>query len=183
MRTLSTILLAATFGLLGCGPSEFSKEEAFTILKKKGGYPHACEYTIHCGSPHQAKIITELGMVKSGLVTIKEGSSGALGMGEPLIRFQDKANPYLINGSPDQFAEDFTYNFQRVKIADEDITEITSVVTDKRNKTASVQYTIVYSNLTPFSALLKRNLKKPQTGNIATFLYSDEYGWLLKKQP
>ena len=183
MRTLSTILLTATLGLTGCGPGELSKEEAFKILKKQGEYPQACEYNIHCGSPNQAKIVAGLGLVQNGLVTIRDGSSGPLGMGEPLIRFQDKANPYLINGSPDQFAEDFTYNFQRVKIADVDIAEISSAFTDKRNKTASVQYTTVYRNLTPFSALLKKDLRKPQTGNIATFSYSDEYGWLLKKEP
>ncbi|WP_139235654.1 hypothetical protein [Mucilaginibacter polytrichastri] len=76
--------------------------------------------------------------------------------------------------------EDRKYKIQKVRLADEDMGEITAIIPDKSNNTAIVEYTTVYKNISPFAVLVKKELGKPDKKE-AYFALSDN-GWVIQKQ-
>jgi len=178
MKNLSIVLIAGLL-LCGCGKNELSREDALALIKKEKGYPRVFEYEIFYSDPYHATRLLEKGLEGKGLVTIKK-TQKLKDIGSPLVHFTAKAEPYLINGTPEEWNADFAAGIQRVKLADEDIGEITAIIADKSNNTATVEYTTVYKNITPFAVLLKRDLQKPQQ-QVAYFALSDK-GWVRQKR-
>lgn len=176
MKALFLIAIAAVF-MTGCGSKELSKDEALTLLKRERGYPRVYDHTVYCGDPQQARDVLDKGLETNGLVIVHR-TAKLKDMGKkPIIEFTQKAKPFLLP-TPE---EDRKYKRQLVKIADEDILEIKSIVSNPADKTAVVEYTTSYKNLTPFAVLVK-NSSKPAISHTATFVLSDEDGWILQKR-
>jgi hypothetical protein len=112
---------------------------------------------------------------KEGLVTVQRTQK--LGdVGQPLIQFTEKAQPYLLHTPEKEKATDV----QKVKIADEDLVEITGIKTENDGKDALVEYTTAYKNTTPFSALMPVDFSDKRNVRKARFSLTDN-GWKLEK--
>ena len=61
-----------------------------------------------------------------------------------------------------------------------DLGEVTGVQLQEDNKSATVEYTVVYKNVTPFAKLMKRDLSQTETQR-ARLDYFDT-GWKLDSQ-
>lgn len=180
MKNLLLTLLSTALLLTGCSKKELSKDEALQLLKKDGKYPRVYDHTIHTGDQRYAKLILKTDLEKNGYVTIdREQRLGDLG--KPLVHFTDKAKPFLINKGLEKQQEDWTLNNQDVKLADEEISEINSVVTDENTHTATVNYTTTFSNISPFSVLIERDLRKPDKTHVSTFILNEQDHWELQK--
>ncbi len=153
----STIILSIFFLLIvGCTSNkELSREEAFQLLQQSKQYPQLIDYDIYCGDPQQAKKVVDAGLESSGLLTVQRTQK--LGdAGSPLIHFTDKAQAYLLP-TPES---DKSSNIQKVKLADEELVEVTGIKTGQSGKDAVVEYTTTYKNLTPFSVLIPTDFQK-----------------------
>ncbi len=96
--------------------------------------------------------------------------------GKPLIEFTSKAQPYLMPTSE----KDKTIHVQKVKLADEDIVEITGIKSTEDGKRVVVEYSTAYKNVSGFSTLTNINFKQSITRKANFALYDD--GWKLEKK-
>lgn len=174
MKKLFIILLVATSLFSSCATKELGKEEALSILKKQPNYPRVIDYEVYCADPVHAKRMLDKGFEKDDFVTIQKKQT-INNMGEPLITFTEKSNPYLLP-TPEK---DQKHHVQLVKIGDEEITDGTMMQTDN-DKTASMEYTVVYKNLTPFAKLLNTDSGVPKKRKVY-FVLSDA-GWIIQKK-
>ncbi len=170
-------IIAAALLVTGCGSKELSKDEAIKLLRKERGYPHVFDHDIFCGDSHHARNVIDKGLEAKGLVIVHRTAKLRDIGKKPIIDFTEKAKPYLL-ATP---VEDQEYKIQKVKVADEDILEVKSIVSNAENKTAVVVYTTKFNNLTPFSVLLPIT-SKPEIEHTATFILSDHDGWILQKR-
>jgi len=163
-------------GLVNCTPKEeLSREEALQLIRKEIGYPKVYAHDIFCADPEYTQKVLEAGLEKNGLVTVKR-TQKMTEIGQPLIEFTSKATPYLLTSSE----EDKRTNIQKVKIANEDLAQVTGIKIDDDGKKATIEYTTTYTNLTPFAALLRTDLKK-QMPRTAHFTLHDN-GWRVEKK-
>jgi len=98
-------------------------------------------------------------------------------LSQPLITFTPKAQPFLLS-TPEK---DRSSKIQRVKLADEELVEVTNVRTNEAGNKAVVDYTTAFKNITPFAALTTVDFNKSKT-NKAYFAFGDD-GWKLEKKP
>lgn len=174
MKKLLFILLSAGSILSGCGTKELKKEEALQIINKELNYPHVIDYDIFCSDPKHAKSLLDAGLETNGMVTVQK-TQKFKDVGKPLVQFTEKAKPYFLP-TPDK---NKSLDVQRVKIADEEVIDI-SLTQDGENKnTVWVEYTSVYKNITPFSVLMKRNLNEAIRHKVKFSLSAN--GWILQK--
>ncbi len=106
-------------------------------------------------------------------------TGGALGKGERIfiiIRFTSKARPYFLPTSED----DKTADIQKVKLADEDLVEITGIKPGIDERSVTAELTTEYKNVTPFSVLTPINFKARPVHKAYFTLYDD--GWRLEKK-
>jgi len=68
-----------------------------------------------------------------------------------------------------------------VKLADEDLQEVSTIKTNQPANKAVVEYTTTYKNITPFSSLTATNFNKNATHKAYFSLNGD--GWKLEKKP
>lgn len=73
-------------------------------------------------------------------------------------------------------------NIQKVKLADEDLVEVTGIQTSSDGKTAVVEFTTALKNFTPLNELLARKLTEKNASNKVNFALYDD-GWRLEKNP
>ncbi|MEO6812847.1 MAG: hypothetical protein ABI172_02885 [Ginsengibacter sp.] len=174
MEKLITIIIIV--GLFtGCSSKELSREEASKIIKQEMKYPKVVDYDLFCGDPVYAKKVLDAGLEEKGLVTVHRTLK--LGdIGKPIIEFTDKAKPYLLP-TPE---EDKKSLIQKVKIADEELVDVTGIQTSEGGKRAIAEYTTAYKNISDFAALTRRNYNKPGTNKAYFALYDD--GWRLEKR-
>lgn len=124
--------------------------------------------------PQYAKKVLDAGLEAQGLLTVQRTQK--LGdIGSPLIHFKDKARAYLLP-TPES---DKSSNIQKVKLADEELVEVTGIKAGQSGKDAVVEFTTAYKNLTPFSVLVPTNFKQQATRKANFALYDD--GWRLEK--
>jgi len=171
MKKLSLVLVMAALIASGCSQKELSREEAYKLISKEKQYPKVLDYDMFYSDPQHAARVLNKGLESDGLVTV-DRTQKLKDVGKPLIHFTDKAKPFLIGGPSD--------GIQKVKIADQEMGEITAIIPDKSNNTAIVEYTVLYKNITPFSVLLKRDLNKPEKKE-AYFVLADT-GWMIRRQ-
>ena len=171
---LFTLLLAGTT-LVGCNPApKLIKDEALQIINKELNYPRVIDYEIFCSDPAHAKSILDAGLEADGMVTVQK-TQKLMDIGEPLIQFTEKTQPYLLP-TPDK---DKALDVQKVKVADEEVKDV-SISQDSENKnTVWVEYIVGYKNITPFSVLMKRNMNE-QVKHKVQFSLTDS-GWILLK--
>lgn len=174
MKTIFLFVIAGLF-FAGCGPKELTREQAFQILKTDYPYPQIYDYEVFCSDPEHAIKAVDIGLESNGLVTVTKTQTLSE-IGKPLIHFSDKAKPYLLPVSE----EDKAIDVQKVKIADQDLVEISGIKLEHDGKSALVEYKIAYKNLTPFSSLVEHDLKQPVTRKAYLSLYDD--GWRMEKR-
>ncbi len=126
--------------------------------------------------PKYGRKVLDAGLESAGLVTVlKTQKLGDLN--KRLVTFTDKAQPYLLP-TPEK---DKSSYIQRVKLADEDLVEVTNIRTNKAGNKAIVTYSTTFKNVTPFAALTTVDFNKSKT-NKAYFGLGDE-GWKLERKP
>lgn len=153
---------------------ELSREEAMSLIKQDAEYPKVIDFDIYCGDPEFAKKVLDSGLEAQGLVTVQK-TQKLSEVGNPLIRFSEKAQPYLMS-TPE---EDKAVNIQKVKLAEEELQEVTGIKMLNDNKSAIAEYTTSYINVTPFSALVNTNFKETNNHTAHFSLYDD--GWRIEK--
>lgn len=153
---------------------DLSREEALILIKQEEGYPMVIDYDIFCGDPEFAKNVLDAGLEAQGLVIVQR-TQKLSEVGNPLIRFSEKAQPYLLPTSE----EDKSVKIQKVKLAEEELQEVTGIKMLNGNKSAIAEYTTSYINVTPFSVLVKTDFNKKVDRTAHFSLYDD--GWRLEK--
>jgi len=175
MKNLLFTLLLAGITLYGCNQTpKLTQDEAFQIINKELNYPRVIDFDIYCSDPEYAKKMLDAGLETNGIVTVQK-TQKLKDAGSPLILFPEKAQPYLLP-TPEK---DKALDVQKVKVADEEVKDL-SINLDGENKNVVwLEYTIVYKNITPFSVLMKRNLNE-QVRHKVQFSLTDN-GWILQK--
>lgn len=176
MRFILQTLFAATL-LCSCDSNELNREEAFAIIKRDLNYPKTVDYYLFCGDPKHAGNLLEAGLEAKGLVTVKRTVKLRDFGKEPIIQFTEKAKPYLLPTSE----EDKKYKIQKVKLAEEDIIEVTGIHRMEDGKTAIAEYKVGYKEITEFSSLIpEKDYTQQATKRAYLALYDD--GWRLQKR-
>lgn len=177
MKNTLLTLFAALILIAGCSDDkrELNREEAMNLIKQEAKYPKVVDYDIFCGDPEFAKKVLDAGLETQGLLTVQRTQK--LGdVGKPIIQLSSKAQPYLLP-TPEK---DKSSNIQKVKLAEEELKEVTGIKMMEDGKTAIAEYTTTFSNVTPFSELVNTDFKKENTRQATFSLYDD--GWRLEKK-
>lgn len=173
-KLLFTLILAGVI-LSGCKHSpKLTPDEALQIINMELKYPRVIDYDIFCSDPAHAKSLLDAGLETSGMVTVQK-TQKLKDIGKPLVQLTEKANPYLLL-TPDK---DKALDVQKVKVADEEVKDLSINPDDEDKNIVWVEYTSVYKNITPFSVLMKRNLNE-QARHKVQFSLTDD-GWILQK--
>jgi hypothetical protein len=157
-----------------CNQPSLQKEEAATVIRAAKSYPKVYEYDVNMADPASAKKILDAGLENDGLVTVDK-TQKLKDAGQPIVHFTDKAKPYLIR------IDEKYNNVQVVKVADMDLGEITGIQMNDDKKGATVEYTVVYKNITPFAKLMQRDISKTETQRASLSLF--DTGWKVDKKP
>ena len=175
MKKLTILLSIFSLIIAGCSSkNDLSREEAFRLIQQGKNYPKTIDYDLYCGDPKYAKQVIDAGLETQGVVAVQRTQK--LGeAGNPLVHFTEKAKPYLLPTS----TSDQSSNIQKVKVAEEDLVEVTGINTGTSGKDAVVEYKTAYKNLTPFSVLTATNFKQQATRKANFVLYDDS--WKLEK--
>lgn len=172
MKTIS--VLGATLLLLAaCNKATLSKEQAASIIREAKGYPKTSEYDVYTTDPVAARRLLDAGLENEGIVTIDK-TQKLKDIGNPIIHFTDKAKPYLIRIDPKH-----SY-IQVVKLAENDLGEVTGIRVLEDKKSATVEYTVVHKNITPFAKLIDKDISRTDTLRAELSLF--DTGWKLDKK-
>jgi hypothetical protein len=175
MKQLPVIMMIAAALITGCGSSgKLDEKAAFAVLKDKMHFPRTLSFDVNCADPDVARRLLNSDAEKEGLITIQRTYKMSE-EGKPLIHFTDKAAPYLLP-TPEA---DKGY-MQKVKLADEELTEVTAVTNNEADKSAVVEYTTVYKNTTPFAAVYLKDIAAPKTHKVYLSLHGNE--WQVEKK-
>jgi hypothetical protein len=167
----NTLILLICIIVTACSKKELTKDEAMVLLTKEKGYPRTMDFEVFTADPVHAKRLLDANLENEGYVTIKKTQK--LGeIGNPLISFTEKAKSFLLPVT----AEDEKISVQKVRIADENVVEVKSIVKDNHTGAVEVRYVTNLTNATPFSVLIK-NIDKPKE-LLATFK-NDGEKWIL----
>ncbi|MDA9554655.1 hypothetical protein N9R54_00335 [Pelobium sp.] len=157
-----------------CGSKDLDKETALKLLQEQKDYPKKIETDIYIADPVDATKLFKSDLEKEGYVKIAHTQKLA-DVGEPIITFTDKAEPYLIP----QTAKDRKNNIQRVKVAEEFIEEIVDVKMDEDGNSALVEYKSLLKGKTPFYVVSGIDEKNGDNGKAALLMVGNS--WLIKK--
>ncbi|MBN9349289.1 MAG: hypothetical protein J0H55_01270 [Chitinophagaceae bacterium] len=177
MKNVLFALFAVCTLLTACSDDnkELSREEAMNLLKQQTTYPKVVDYDIFCGDPAFAKKVLDAGLETQGLLTVQQ-TQKLSELGKPIIQLSTKAEPYLLP-TPEK---DKSINIQKVKLAEEQLKEVTGIKMMDDGKSAVAEYTTIYKNVTPFSSLVNTDFSKEDTHQAYFALYDD--GWRLEKK-
>ncbi len=167
------VLLSILIGLNSCSKNDLSKDEALSLVNSEKGYPRALEYEIFTADPEFASKLSGSQLETEGFVIVQKTQKMS-DMGEPLIKFTEKAKPYLLLAS----SEDEKLAIQKVRLADEEVAEIRGIVKSKNDGAMEVTYMTRYTNKSPF-ALLSKNLDQSREV-VAAFKHDGEKWQLVK---
>ena len=172
MKTVSVLGLAILL-MASCSQTKLEKEEAASIIRSEKNYPKVYEYEVNVSDPASARKLLDAGLEADGLVTVDK-TQKLKDAGQPIVHFTEKAKPYLVR------IDEKYDNIQVVKAADMDLADVTGIKILEDNKTATVEYTVAYKNITPFAKLMKRDLseKKAERSTLSHF----DTGWKLDKR-
>ncbi|MGB4400560.1 MAG: hypothetical protein WBJ10_14400 [Daejeonella sp.] len=175
MKNILNLCIAALL-LAACSSNEkLDRETALKLIEDSKTYPKVVGYNIFVSDPAYAKRVLDAGLEESGFVIVQR--TRKLGeIGQPIISFTAKADPYLLP----QSNQDKSDGIRRVKIADEVLEEVTGVQMLNGNKNAVVEISTSLEKITPFSKLSKQKLDKMKPQPIMFTLYDD--GWRVQKK-
>lgn len=163
------IYFALILLIASCSSDKLDREKAFQIIKESGMYPKASSYRIFTADPNFARRMLAAGLESAGMLQVKRTQTLSEA-GQPLITFTEKAQSYLLE-TPAKYKDE---NVRVVKLADEDLEEVTGIQMINDNE-AVVEYTTSYKNISPFSVLSEENLEGKQTRKAKFARYDD--GW------
>lgn len=168
MKNLFNLCMAALL-LAACSSNEkLDRETALKAIQDSEAYPKGISYNIFLSDPAYAKRVLEAGLEESGFVIVPR--TRKLGdLGQPIIFFTAKADPYLLPQS-DQDKKD---GLRRVKIADEVVEDVTGLQMLEGDKKAIAEVKTSFKNISPFSALSKLELNKGNMRKVDFMLYDD----------
>ncbi|UBM59584.1 hypothetical protein LAG90_02805 [Marinilongibacter aquaticus] len=152
-------LIFTLISVIGCQTNQKpDKETVLKMINNDLNYPRTIDYEILCSDPAHAKKLLDLKLDEKGMVTIYK-TQKLKDIGSPLISFNKAAQPYLIKPTEKEKRLDI----QKVKIAEETIGNIKLGNRSESNGKTSipVTYTVICTNITPFSVLMKRDFSKP----------------------
>lgn len=155
---------------------ELTHEEALKQIKQERNYPGILDFDLYCGDPKYGRKVLDAGLESEGLVIVQR-TQKLDEVGKPLIVFTAKAEAFLLP-TPEK---DKVSLIQKVKLADEDVVEVTNIRTNGSGNKAVVDYSTAFKNVTPFSKLTTVDFTKIKT-NKAYFALGDA-GWKLEKKP
>jgi hypothetical protein len=171
MKKVLTILISSILILASCSSKEtLDPETALLVLMEQNIYPKSLNEDIYIGDPADARRLLDAGLEDAGLITVQR-TQKLMEVGEPLISFTEKAEPYLLPGKDDRI--------QQIKIADEEIDQVTRVQMVEGEGRAVVEYTTTFKNISPFSRLLKMELNEGGVHKVDFVLYDD--GWKISQ--
>lgn len=154
---------------------DLNREEAMNLLKQQTEFPKVVDYDLFCGDPVFARKVLDAGLEAQGFLVVQP-TQKISDVGKPIIQFTDKAQPYFLP-TPEN---DKSINVQKVKIAEEELKEVTGIKMMDDGKSAVAEYKTVYKNVTPFAVLVDTDFKKEQTRQAYFAFYDD--GWRLEKK-
>ncbi|KAA5548109.1 hypothetical protein [Adhaeribacter rhizoryzae] len=175
MKKVTAMLGLTCLILAGCTSNEITSEKAFQLVQQDQQYPKVIDYDLYCSDPQHARKTIEAGLDKAGVVIISQ-TQKISELGKPLIKFTPNAQPYLLE-TPE--ADKHLY-IQKVKLADEELVEITSLKTQPDGKSAVAEYTTAYINLTPFATLQPTRFNRKPTNKAFFILEGNQ--WQLEKR-
>ncbi|HQS22893.1 MAG: hypothetical protein B7Y11_01670 [Sphingobacteriia bacterium 24-36-13] len=177
MKNVLFVFFAACILMTACSNDnkDLSRDEAMNLIKQETAYPKVVEYDLFCGDPEFAKKVLDAGLETQGLLTVQR-TQKLSDVGKPIIQLSGKAEPYLLP-TPEK---DKSINIQKVKLAEEELKEVTGIKMTEDGKGAVAEYTTTYKNVTPFSALVNTDFQKENIHQATFALYDD--GWRLEKK-
>jgi len=177
MKKVLFALFAVCSLLTACSNDnkDLNREEAMNLLKQQTEFPKVVDYDLFCGDPVFARKVLDAGLETQGLLMVQR-TQKISDVGKSIIQLTDKAQPYLLP-TPEK---DKSINIQKVKLAEEGLKEVTGIKVLDDGKSAVVEYTTAYKNVTPFAALVDTDFKKEQTRQAYFAFYDD--GWRLEKK-
>lgn len=177
MKPSFSLAIAASFLLLsGCNSQNLTREKALELITKQYPYPSVKGYYIFTDDPASSQAVIDAGMAANGYITVDKKLSLKR---HPIITFTDKAKPFLLPVEEKEKA-DF---IQRLRIAQEDIIDVTGIRLLGQGKKAIVEYTTQYKDLTPFAVLEKDKLITGKVNNRKAYLSLYDDGWRVEKNP
>ena len=177
MKKLAIFFSIGSLVLQGCDTTNvLSRKEALKQIKQERNYPGVLGYDIYCRDPKYARKVLDAGLEAEGLVTVQQTQKFA-DAGKPLIGFTPKAQSLLVS-TPEA---DKAGHIQKVKLADEDVVEVTNIRTNASGNKAVVDYATTFKNVTAFAKLTTVDFNNIKA-NKAYFALGDE-GWKLEKKP
>lgn len=178
MKKLAIALSIACLFFQACNSKqELSREDALKQIKEQKNYPKVIDYDVYCSDPQFGRKALDAGLETAGLVTVL-GTQKLGDLKKPLISFTPKAQSFLLPTTE----KDKAIDIQKVKLADEELVEVTNIRTNESGNKAVVNYTTVFKNLTPFVSLTNADDFNKTKTNKAYFALGDE-GWKLEKKP
>jgi len=174
LHPISLSFLSISLLFAACSSKELDRETALRLLREQKSSSAVIEKEIYTADPEEARRILDSGLEKEGLLNIQKVQS-ADDIGKPFISFTEKAKPYLLPVT----IEDKKSSVQRVKIAEEEIGEVTGVHMLDGDKRAEVEYTTNFKNITPFASLTEYELDGKETRKAKFALYDD--GWRVEE--
>ena len=89
------ILYSVALIIASCNSNnQLNSETAVQLIQKEKNYPKVIDYEIYTADPVVAKKILDLGLEKTGLITVLR-TQALKDIGQPLIVFTNKAKPYF----------------------------------------------------------------------------------------
>lgn len=169
MKINLSILLTICLLNAACSSDKITRDQASEIVKSQNKYPNTFDHPIYTLSSEAVTELKNAGLDSSGYVQIIKETGATIGL--PLVVFTAKSKPLLIPPS----AKDKQEGVQRVKVADTDFEEISSVKQSEDGKHAKVEYTLTHKNISPFSVLVNRDFTKKDTRIL--YLVKDNGKW------
>ena len=177
MKHAIFILCAVCWIISGCSNNkELTREEAMKLIRQEIHYPKVFDFEINRVDQNQARKVLDVGLEAKGLLAVQRAQK-LIDIGRPIIHFTDKAKPFFLPLPEGENPE----KVQVVKLADEELAEVSGIKTSGSGKNAVVEYTTVYKNITPFAALVNRDFGKREVHKAYFSLYDD--GWKYEKKP
>lgn len=175
MKTTTYFIWLSCILMVSCTSKKvLSWEDAFRQIQQGKQYPKVIDYDLYCGDPQQAKKVLDAGLETNGLLKVQR-TQKLSEVGNALIQLTDKAQAYLLP----TLEKDKSSNIQKVKLGEEQLVEVTGIITGESGKEAVVEYTTAYKELTPFSVLVATDFKRIASRKV-NFSLNDE-GWKLEK--
>lgn len=175
MKKLTYILMIMGMIMTACNSDKLEPQTAVDLIQQEQLYPRILDHVVYCADPKHARKVLEAGLEEQGLVLVQR-TQKLQDIKEPLITFTEAAKPYFLPVSE----ADKEIHVQKVKVADEEFSQLNDIRIGDSGKNAVANYTTIYKNITPFSSLLSKTLPKEKQRQ-AYFSLTNK-GWKLVKE-